>query len=167
MNTDKYLNDIDLTRFNAFLQGSTTTPTFHYVDNLPPLSELFPDHVYYAILFKKNIGTDIGHWVVLIKWDERTYEYFDCLGTPAPQEVRDILDDFSELTSLPIVLLESGRQLMAKNNFICGKWVIFRLMTIPHSIKAFHNFIDVLTRGKKVRADDIVNFIVNIPFKEI
>ena len=166
MNTDKYINDVDLERFNLFLQGKTKAQTFYSVDNLPPLEDMFPEHIYYAILHKKNPGSNVGHWVLLIRWKEDVFEYFDCLGVLAPQEVRDILDDYSEMHSTPLRLIESGRPLMGKNNHICGKWVIFRLMTIPHTLAEFYSLFDHISRKKKgLSPDSIVNFIVNIPFK--
>lgn len=163
---DRFINDIDLERFNLFLQGDSKAQTYYNIDNLPPLHDMFPDHVYYAILHKKNPGTEVGHWVLLIKWDDQHFEYFDCLGHQAPQALKNALDDYSELYSLPINLTESGRVLMGKNNFICGKWVIFRLMCIPKDIRAFYKFFDTICNPKKgLTPDSIVNFVVNIPFK--
>lgn len=165
MNTDKYIDDLDLSRFNLFQQGNSTAKTFYYTDDLPPLEDLFPDHIYYAILHKKNQGSDVGHWVLLVRWDDLTFEYFDCLGDAAPIEVVTMLDNYSELNSQPINLIESGRQLMNRNNFICGKWVMFRIMTLPNTLPQFHKFIDMITAKKKVTADAVVNFMINIPFK--
>ena len=164
---DKYINDVDLRRFNLFLQGNTRAQTFYYMDDLPSVDTMFPDKVYSAILHKRNPEGNVGHWTLLIKWDENTFEYFDCLGDRAPIELQNVLDDYSELYSKPLKLHESGRQLMGKHNYICGKWVIFRLMTIPRKLDEFYRFFDVLTKGpkgkQKVSPDAIVNFIVNIP----
>lgn len=163
-NTDKYINDLDLTRFNLFQLGNNSGKTFYDTDDLPPLEELFQDHVHYAILHKKNPGTEVGHWVLLVRWSDTTFEYFDCLGFRAPLEVMAMLDDYSELHSQPLTLIESGRQLMNINNFICGKWVMFRIMTLPNDLNTFYKFIDRIT-SKKVSADTVVNFMINIPFK--
>lgn len=167
MNTDKYINDIDLGRFNLFLQGngSAKARTFYHMDNLPSIEEMFPDHIYYAILHRKNPGTHVGHWVLLTKFDEGVFEYFDCLGEEMPFELQVILDNYSELNSIPVELIESRRKLMAKTNFICGKWVMFRLMTLPNTLKEFYTFLGKVT-GKKMTPDALVNFVVNIPYKE-
>lgn len=163
MNTDKYINDVDLGRFNLFLQGNAQVQTFYHVDNLPSIEEMFPDHIYYAIMYKKNPDSVIGHWVLLLRWSLDVFEYFDCLGSSTPPEVQSILDDYSELNSIPIQLIESRRQLMHKQNYICGKWVIFRLMTIPQSLGQFYSFFDKIKT--KMTPDTLVNFVVNIPFK--
>jgi hypothetical protein len=54
---------------------------------------------------------------------------------------------------------------MATNGTICGKWVMFRLMCLPNTIKQFHSFFDVIIpRKSRLTPDSIVNFIVNIPY---
>jgi hypothetical protein len=139
---DRYISDADLFRFNNFLKGPGSD-TFYYLDNLPSIEEMFPEHVYYAIIFKRNPGSDIGHWVCLIKFSDNVFEYFDCLGKHAPNEVYDVLSRYGDVT-----LNQSHRQLMATNGTICGKWVMFRLMCLPNTIKQFHSFFDVIIPRK-------------------
>lgn len=156
---DRYISDADLFRFNIFLKGPGSD-TFYYIDDLPSIDEMFPENVYYAILFKKNPGSTIGHWVCLIKFSEDVFEYFDCLGKPPPDAVYEALSQYGNVT-----LQQSHRPLMAPNGIICGKWVMFRIMCLPNTIKQFHSFFDsIIPRKSRLTPDAVVNFIINIPY---
>lgn len=157
---EKYINDIDLSRFNNFLQGDSPASTFYYMDDLPSLESLFPEHVYYAILFKKNPGSEVGHWVCLIQISDTDFEYFDCLGGPLPQEIVDLF------TGRHANVHHSKKPFMARDNYICGKWVMFRIMCLPNDLATFTAFVEKLTNRRKITPDSIVDFIINIPYGE-
>ena len=167
MDENKYINDVDLSRFNSFLQGPSSAHTFYRLDELPPIEDLFPEHIYYAFIFIQPPGTNIGHWTSLIKFDELKFEYFDCLGAPTPPELLDALEVYSSTRGGSVQLDESHRPLMARDGYICGKWCIFRVMCLPRSIKAFHSFFkDLVGKKKGITPDSIVDFVINIPYGE-
>lgn len=156
---DKYISDHDLSRFNMFLRGNSGERTFHKVSELPPLDSLFTDSNYYTVLFKEWPGETIGHWVLLIKFSDTHYEYFDCLGDPPPAEVFELL----ESSGVNVRLDYTTRRLMALTGTICGKWCMFRLICLPNSLEKFLEFFKKSTKGTP---DSIVSFIVNIPIEE-
>lgn len=164
---DKLISDADLFRFNTFLKGPTGS-TFYTIDEtLPPIEDLFPEHVFYAILFQKTPSSTIGHWVVLIQHDEKIFEYFDCLGNEVPLVVLDRLNLYGRINNINPILHRNSRSLMAKDGVICGKWVMFRLMTLPNSLEKFNAFIKGLVGKRKgFTADMVVNFLINIPVGE-
>ena len=164
---EKLISDADLSRFNGFIKGPTGG-TYHVIDDsLPSIEALFPDHVYYAILFKTVPSSTIGHWVTLIRYSDTTFEYFACLGDPPPPVVLDRLQDYGLLQGVTPILHRNSRSLMAKNGTICGKWVMFRLLTLPNSLEQFNAFIKALVGKRKgFTADTIVNFLINIPVGE-
>ena len=162
---DKYINDADLFRFNQFLKGPGSEVYHEIGPNLPSVEEMFPEHVYYAILFRRNPNSTVGHWVVLIKFSDTVFEYFDCLGDPVPQPVIERLEEYAQ--GGEITLQRNSRSLMARDGIICGKWVMFRLMCLPNGIAKFNAFFDsLLGKKRKMTADAIVNFVVNIPYAE-
>lgn len=152
---DKYISNFDLGRFNMFLRQNESLETFYYINDLPSLEEMFSDEKYYAILFKQWPGEEIGHWVLLIKFTETRFEYFDCLGDSPPQEVINLL----ESQGFDVNLDCTSRKLMDRNGTICGKWCMFRLLCIPNNLQKFLKFIDSF----KGKPDTIVNFIMNLP----
>lgn len=156
---DRYVNDADLFRFNQFLKGPGSDVYHEIGDGLPSIEEMFPDHVYYAILFKRNPSSPVGHWVVLIKFSDNTFEYFDCLGQPVPKEVLQRLEEYSP----EVVLHRNSRSLMAPDGVLCGKWVMLRLLALPHPLREFNAFFD---RKGKLTPDQVVNFLINIPYAE-
>lgn len=151
---ESLISNLDLRRFNTFLRGEPGKDYWVIDDSLPPLDVLFAGSNYYQILFKPNPGSAVGHWVVLIKFDETEYEYFDCLGDEVPPQVLKLF----ECPPFDIWLSRSGRSLMAKNGTICGRWVIFRLFCLPNPLGDFLTFF----RNRK-DPDKLVRFIVNIP----
>jgi hypothetical protein len=164
---DKLISDADLSRFNGFLKGPTGG-TYHAIDDsLPSIEELFPDHVYYAILFKTVPNSVVGHWVCLIRFSDTRFEFFDCLGDPPPSVVLDRLREYGLLQGIAPVLQRNSRSLMSKTGTICGKWVMFRLLSLPNSLEKFNTFIKTIVGKRKgLSADAIVNFLINIPVGE-
>lgn len=156
---DKYISSRDLSRFNLFLQQKQALSTFYYLENPPPLSQMFSGDDYYAILFKEYPGETVGHWVVLIKHSETLYEYFDCLGVPPPDSLVKLIENSVDDN---VVLESTSRKLMHEDNTICGKWVIFRLMCLPNSLEDFLKFFAKI----KMKPDDVVEFIINLPVME-
>lgn len=154
------ISDRDFSRFNQFLRNGEPGKDFYYLDEtLPSLSELFSGENYYAILFKRNPGTEIGHWVTLICIEENShYEYFDCLGKPPPQVIFDRLKGIGKVN-----LDFTQRSLMNVNNSICGRWVFCRLLALPSSLKEFLEFFKKL---KGHTPDQLVSFLFNIPNPE-
>lgn len=168
MDPDKLISNFDLNRFNRFLRGNNRFPTFFHIDELPSIDTMFAEDVYYVILYQDMLDEDVGHWVTLIKWDENTFEYFDCLGDPVRDQVLDRLNEYSEQHNLKVELIEAKREIMDRDNFICGKWTMFRILTLPKTLKEFYNFFDMLTtkRGKKkIHPDDIVDFVISLPYE--
>lgn len=149
-----YISDIDLSRFNHFLQGQNAQKTFYRVDNLPTIDEMFGDETYHAVLFKQWPGQTVGHWVVLIKFTDTHFEYFDCLGDPPPPEVYSCLEEYGDVT-----LDFTSRSLMGKENTVCGKWVMFRLFCLPANLEKFLEFF----KSWKKSPDSMVSFLVNLP----
>jgi hypothetical protein len=166
---DKYISDNDISRFNNFLKGPGSDVFYRIGPDLPPVEEIFHDHVYYAVLFQENPDSHIGHWVCLIKISENQFEYFDCLGKTVPPEVNNILHDYKERNGLTeLELYSTNRSLMNPKGYICGKWTMLRIMTLPSSLNAFIGFFDSLIgkvpkKGKPNR-DQIVDFLISIPY---
>ena len=164
---DKLISDADLSRFNGFIKGPTGGTYYVINDSLPTIEELFPEHVYYAILFKTTPNSTIGHWTCLIRFSDTVFEFFDCLGDPPPPVVVDRLREYGLLQGITPVLQRNSRSLMAKTGTICGKWIIFRIMALPASIEKFNAFLTALVGKRKgLTADSIVNFLINIPVGE-
>jgi hypothetical protein len=161
---EEYVNDADLFRFNSFLKGPVGGVYHEIGPDLPSLEDLFPENVYYAILFKRNPHSVVGHWVVLIKFSDTVFEYFDCLGDPVPQPVLQRLEEYGLMHNVQPQLHRSSRSLMTRDGIICGKWVMFRLC-LPNSLAKFNAFFDTLLgKRSKLKPDDIVNFVINIPY---
>ncbi len=163
---EEYVNDADLFRFNSFLKGPVGGVYHEIGPNLPSLEDLFPENAYYAILFKRNPDSVVGHWVVLIKFSDTVFEYFDCLGDPVPREVLARLEEAQGVRgNQGVTLNRNSRSLMARDGIICGKWVMFRLLTLPNSLAKFNAFFDTLLgKRSKLKPDGIVNFVINIPY---
>ena len=158
---DRYISNRDLARFSI---GQRLTgvlpldPGYHHIDELPPLDVIFEDpEVYYTFIFLENPDNEVGHWVLLIKLSEDKYEYFDCLAKPIPQQVLNLFAGTSA------VLESCQKALMNRKGIICGKWCMFRVSTLPHSLTDFY----AMFKHWKREPDELVDFIVNIPIKII
>ena len=166
---EKYVSDSDISRFNNFLKGPGSDVFYRVGPDMPMIEEIFHDHVYYTVLFKENTDSPVGHWVCLIKISETQFEYFDCLGNSVPMEVGALLRDYKDRNGLPeIELYSTDRSLMAPTGYICGKWTMLRIMTLPSSLKEFIGFFDTLVgkvsrKGKPTR-DQVVDFLISIPY---
>lgn len=158
---DRYISNRDLARFSI---GQRLTgvlpldPGYHHIDELPPLDVIFADpEVYYAFIFIEHSGKEVGHWVLLIKWSEEQYEYFDCLADPIPKTVNDLFEGRN------CVVDSCNQALMNRKGIICGKWCMFRVSTLPHNLSQFY----AMFKHWKREPDELVDFIVNIPEKII
>ena len=162
---DDYINDADLFRFNSFLKGPEGRTYYEIGDSLPSIDDMFQGNVYYAILFKRNPSSVVGHWVALIKFSDSTFEFFDCLGQPVPQPVLDRLEEYGLEKGLTPQLHRTSRSLMAKDGIICGHWVMFRLLTLPKTLAQFQGFFSkLIPKRSKISNDDVVRFVINIPY---
>ena len=151
----------DFSRFNQFLRNGAPGVDYNLLDwSLPPLEEVFSGENYFAVLFKPNAGSQVGHWVTLIKHTQTRYEYFDCLGDEPPAI---IFQRLRELEDPNIVLEYSSRGLMDRTNTICGRWVFCRLLSLPNSLPSFLNFF---SKVKGITPDQLVSFLYNIPNPE-
>lgn len=155
---DSLISNRDFRRFNDFLRNGAPGAEFYTVDDsLPPISQIFSGDNYYAILFLRNPGSEIGHWVTLICHEEgKRYEYFDCLGNAPPPIIFKRLRELGESVKLEF----TSRSLMGKTNNICGRWVFCRLLALPATLK---EFLDFFSKLKGHTPDSLVSFLFKIP----
>lgn len=146
MKKELYMSNRDLEYFMNS-QAYNTNNVF-IEEEITSIHELFTADNIHAILFLKNEGTDIGHWVLLSKIDDYMLEYFDCLGYgPRPHLANIIINDGFEC-------LYSDVKLMNENGSICGKYVISRIMSGDTDLKTY---VDMLTNNKLYYPDDIID----------
>lgn len=155
---DKYISNKDLEDFTRYLGDFDNFLFFEEdIGNGISIDDLFNGDNYFAILFKKNPHSEIGHWTCMIKWDDYQYEYFDCLAEPPAQNI------------LNSVMIKGGtlevltKPLMHHEGIICGKWVISRISSIPTSLKEYTKFFKSIS--KKYSPDSVINLLFNLPSK--
>lgn len=159
--TSKYISNFELERFNLFYRPTQqATPDLYLINSLPHLDEVFanPD-VFYTFVFINYPGKSVGHWCLLIKNSQNEFEWFDCLAQPIPEVLKVRLDEYANDHGIVINLLSYKQPLMHRKNWICGKWCMFRVMTLPNNQEKFQR---KLTKLKQVMGlDDLVDFVVN------
>lgn len=159
---NKYISNKELARFNLFYRPTTAgnAPDFVFLNSLPPLAEIFqsPD-VFYTFVFQEHPGQSVGHWCLLIKIDDKRFEWFDCLAQPVPLQLKERLNEYSGITGRPVSLFSFDEAVMARRNWICGKWCMFRVMTLPRSPEEFQKKLKKLSQVTVL--DDLVDFTVN------
>lgn len=154
------ISDRDFSRFNDFLRNGAPGIDYHLLDDtLPSMNQIFSGENYFAVLFKPNQGSMVGHWVVLIKHTENRYEYFDCLGDDPPAIIFERLRELGSTITLEF----SSRGLMDRTNSICGRWVFCRLLALPNNLSSFIQFFKKI---KGITPDQLVSFLYNIPNPE-
>lgn len=146
MKKDLYMSNRDL-EFFLNSQPYNTNNVF-IEEEITSIHELFTGDNIHAILFLKNEGSDIGHWVLLSKIDDNNLEYFDCLGYRPPEHLSNVIvnDGFD--------CLYSDVKLMADTGTICGKYVISRILSGNTSLK---NYVEMLTNNKLYYPDEIID----------
>ena len=160
--SSKYISNRELERFNLFYRPTApgTAPDFVFLNSLPSLAEIFQNpSVFYTFVFQEHPNKRVGHWCLLIKIDDAHFEWFDCLAQPVPSQLRDRLNEYAEGLGFEIALFSLQEPLMSKTNWICGKWCMFRVMTLPNSPEAFHTKLGRLREVTSL--DDLVDFTVN------
>ena len=158
---DTYISDLDIDRFSRFLNISKDVIRYESdIKNFSDIDSLFEDtNSYFAVLFKSNNDPNdpVGHWTCLLKHDEQTYEYFDCLGDPVPDNIIEAVAEGYGVEKL----FSLTKPLMDRDGIICGKWVISRILAAKSSLEEYYNFFTKNITGKK--PDDVINFLFNIP----
>lgn len=156
----KYISDIELERFNTFQRTyDFNEPTYYLMSELPSIDRMFAsDDIYYVFLFIENPKSQVGHWTVLIKWSENVFEYFDCLADPTPTELEQRIQEYSDAMDAPTTLITLNKPLMDRKNWICGKWCMFRIMTMPHTLDEMKAFFDKVS----ITPDTLVDFTINL-----
>lgn len=159
--TSKYISNVELGRFNLFYRPTQEpVPDYLHLDSLPRLDEVFnhPD-VFYTFVFINYPGQKVGHWCLLIKIDDHTFEWFDCLAKPTPQILIDRLNEYANEHDVVVRLSTMKEAVMSRKNWICGKWCMLRVATLPHSPEVFQ---DALTKFRKVMPlDEIPDLFMN------
>lgn len=160
--TTKYISNKELGRFNLFYRPTDYPgiPDYYFLDSLPHLDEIFghPD-VFYTFVFIKYPRSNVGHWCLLIKLDDTNFEWFDCLGKPVPDMLAVRLEEYANDHGIIVDLHGCKKAFMAEDNWICGKWCMFRVMTLPNSLEEFAAKIEQIR--DVMEPDELVDFTVN------
>ena len=162
---DQFVNSHDFSRFNSFINGFPSESHF-ILTELPPIEELFAgDHFYRIIFVPDKNGGEVGHWTVFIRYNDSDFEYFDCLaktnGGP-PQEIYDVLKDYSDRNDININLFRMRGDFMDPKNIICGKWCIARILGLPMKIPEFFDTYMRMTEDFD-SPDEMLNKIFSFP----
>ena len=159
--TSKYISNKELGRFNLFYRPTTLpNPDYIKLDELPPLDVIFDDpDVFYAFIFIKYEWRDVGHWCLLIKHAHDHFEWFDCLAKPVPEQLKYRIEEYCQIHDMQVSLFSFSRPLMHRDNWICGKWCMFRVMTLPKTPIEFTEKIEQIE--EVMTPDELVDFTVN------
>lgn len=158
---DRYISDDDLDRFTRFLNIDRDVIRLERdIVSFSDVESLFNDtNSYFTVLFKENPDPNkpIGHWTCLIKHDDETYEYFDCLGDPVPPNILEAIADGYGVSRLDVLT----KPLMKRDEIICGKWVISRILAAPSSLREYFSFFTEKVKG--MNPDEVIDLLFNIP----
>lgn len=157
----KYISNNELHRFNLFYRPTShVIPDYYELHHMPSIDEVFHHaDVFYTFVFIRNPKSSIGHWCLLIKYDDSTFEWFDCLNDPIPELLAKNFDDYSNKYNIKLTLHSTNTPFMHRKNWICGKWCMLRVMTLPNNLGKFTKKIAELS--KVMKPDDLVDFVVN------
>ena len=159
--SSKYISNKELGRFNLFYRPTTLpNPDYIMLDELPPLDVIFQDpDVFYTFVFIKYKRKDVGHWCLLIKHSHDDFEWFDCLAKPPPYQLVQRIEEYCDIHNTMVSLLRHREPLMSPDNWICGKWCMFRVMTLPKTPEEFTDKIEQIR--EVMQPDELVDFTVN------
>lgn len=157
-----FISNEDLERFTKFLNPRFRDFIFYEADITEPhhLDEIFHDGNYFAIIFRENPQSNVGHWVLFVKHSPTRYEYFDCLGLSIPENIYRVLEQRAEQDG-DISLDRLTLPLMASNNNECGKYVMLRINSLPTPLKDFAKFFEDIS--KKYSPDVFIKLFYNLP----
>lgn len=157
-----FISNQDLERFTAYLNPKLKDFIFFESDLVDhtQLDDIFHDGNYFAILFKENPVSSVGHWVLLVKHKPTKYEYFDCLGGLPPENLLRIFKQRSDFDG-DIKVSWLNRPLMGQQEIDCGKYVILRINSLPTQLKTFVKFFDDIS--EKYSPSMFVNMFLNLP----
>lgn len=146
---NSYVNSNDLEKYLGYLRFDNPF-IFRHSEIGSSIDELFQGNNSLAvILLNDNHPSGVGHYVCLRKdgiGDNVEYfTWFDCLGEPMPQDIRDKFSRESKVKCL-------DRALMSKRENLCGKYCIAFANAGNIDVEMFA----ALLSGSKFSPDQIV-----------
>lgn len=135
-----YINNLDLESFAEWYTDGKQQHVFH-MEDITSIDQLFEGERFFVFIFLKKPDSDVGHWVLLIKYNETEYEYFDCLANENPSELVKLFNDHVEKTDLEIDVYKLDKAIMSRDEILCGFYCIQRLMCLELNPKEYQNFM--------------------------
>ena len=116
------------------------------------LDQIFQNR-YSIILFLPHPVEEIGHFVLLTHLDNSSLEYFDSFANPPSPQVQEL----AKRNGMKIV--KSSEKLQHEKSFICGKYCILRMKSLPTPLS---DFIKILSQNKVFSPDQVVDKLIRL-----
>ena len=103
---------------------------------------------YFTVIFLTNPNSQIGHFTLLSHISDTELEFFDPLANPVPP----LINQLCQVNQMRLITNQIAVQ--SKKSFVCGKWVLSRILSIPTPLQ---DFINIYTQRKKFSPDEMVD----------
>ena len=139
------------------------------------INQIIPESSGYRIILIET-KPSTGHYVCLIKYNDKSFSYFDSYGLAPdqefkfiPQEMQQILDEKVHIMSQLLYQLKSNGgnwdynamklQQMQPNINTCGRWCCFRIYCFKnynYNLKDFQNFMIAQKKSTGLSFDELI-----------
>ena len=118
------------------------------------LDKIFQNR-YSIILFLPNPdpNDEVGHFVLITHLDNENLEYFDSFGNNPQVQVEEL----ARRNGMKVV--KSSVKLQNEKSFICGKYCILRLRSLPTPL---NEFIKILSKNEVFSPDQLVDKLIRL-----
>lgn len=121
------------------------------LQHIQNLDQLFGQR-FFCYVFSTIPGENIGHFTLLSHIEYEKIEYFDSFAR-VPDEVKEFVE------RLNLKCIHLNKPLQNKNSFLCGKWCMMRLSSIPTSLDIFYN---IFSTNNIFTADQMVDKLIQV-----